>query len=379
MKRILWVVEKQFDVAQDTATWLEIIKNLQQYYVIQLLTGFKSERSQPHILKNNISYYHSVKIPVLNRLSTFIHQVYAFKKQYERFLPDIVIFNTSNPVLLRYAHKIRKKKQTKCILDIRTLPVSIGNMHRKIDSILLSRNLCYTARRYDGITYITKEMKRFCQEEFNLGSHRTAIWTSGVDTTLFKPQKTEIKSNGLRIIYHGTLSKKRGIDKVIKALSLVADLNISFEILGKAADSVDLRYLARKLGISSKVSFHDQISYENVPQWINKGDVGILPFHNWPAWNTSSPIKLFEYLSCGKPVIVSDIPAHKDVLGDGEFAFWGGTGSPEELAMAMKAAYGSRHDLKKYGVAAVELVSHKYTWERQAANLKAFIDSILTQ
>ena len=379
MKRILWVVEKQFDVAQDTATWLEIIKILQQYYVIQLLTGFKGERTQPPILKNNINYYNSVKIPIFNRLSTFVHQIYAFKKQYERFLPDIVIFNTSNPALIRYAREVRKKKQAKCIMDIRTLPVSIGNIHRKIDSMLLRRNLHYTARRFEGITYITKEMKRFCQKEFKLVSHRTAIWTSGVDTTLFKPQKTEIESNGLRILYHGTLSKKRGIDNVLKALSLVADLDISFEILGKAADSVDLQNLARKLGISNKVSFHDQISYASVPQWINKGDVGILPFHNWPAWNTSSPIKLFEYLACGKPVIVTDIPAHKDVLGDSEFAFWGGNGSPEELAMAIKDVYHKRHALKKYGKSAVGLVSLKYTWRRQAENLRDFIDSILVK
>jgi glycosyltransferase involved in cell wall biosynthesis len=105
--------------------------------------------------------------------------------------------------------------------------------------------------------------------------------------------------------------------------------------------------------------------------------VGILPFQDWHGWNVSSPIKLFEYLACGKPVVVTDIPAHRNVLKDAEFAFWARQSSPEHIAGAIRQAYERRKDFGHMASNARQFVMGEYTWERQAEKLKLFCDSLL--
>lgn len=379
MKRILWIVEKQFDVSQDTATWLEIIANLQLKNNVRLLTGYKNQKIQTHMLRNEISYYDSLNIPVINRLSAFLYQLHMFGKLYTSFKPNVVIFNTSNSLLIRYANYLRKKNQTKLIFDVRTLPVSVGRIRRVIDNGILQRNLQYSSSQFDGITYITEEMRRYCTTEYRLGPHSSTIWTSGVNTDIFRPSSSYMPHDGLCLLYHGTITRKRGIHNVIKALALLTDVKVEFKILSKKENESEILNYARRQGVIDRVHFHSEIDYEKVPEWINDGDVGILPFPNWPGWNTSSPIKLFEYLACAKPVIVTRIPAHVDVLGNNNFGFWADTGSPKDLSVAIRAVYDSRLNLPAVGESARIFVQKEYTWKNQAHKLKEFIDSNVTQ
>ena len=133
-------------------------------------------------------------------------------------------------------------------------------------------------------------MKRFCTSEFNLPPHLNGVWTSGVNTDMFCPEDTKNSNTCFKLIYHGTISRKRGIENIVKALKLLSDINVKVELLAKRTSVSDLLSLADRIGVSDRIIFHDKIDYIKVPSWINRGHVGILPFHNWPGWNTSSPI-----------------------------------------------------------------------------------------
>ena len=100
----------------------------------------------------------------------------------------------------------------------------------------------------------------------------------------------------------------------------------------------ELKDLSYKLRLENKVNFHTPVSHKEVPKYINRSDAGILPFPDWPGWNTSSFLKLLEYLACGKPVIATRIPAHTSVLDGRNFAFWALTSSPESIAAAIEKA-----------------------------------------
>jgi glycosyltransferase involved in cell wall biosynthesis len=278
---------------------------------------------------------------------------------------------------MRYATFFKKKFGTKLVSDVRTLPVSNDVIYRNTSDKLFSLNLRYAARSFDGITYITEEMKRFCFSNYNLPPHFNAIWTSGVNPDLFCP-KDGIYSNGpLRFLYHGAINKKRGLDNVIKALPLLNDIDSTLHLLGQGDAVNTLRNLAADLGVNDRVIFQDPIDYQEVPNWINCGHVGILPFPDWPGWNTSSPIKLFEYLSCGRPVVVTKIPALKDVLHKQEFAFWAEESTPEALAKAMLRASENRQHFGPLGRAARDHILANHTWEFQANKLSEFLVKVL--
>jgi glycosyltransferase involved in cell wall biosynthesis len=377
MTRLLWVVAKQFDRSPDTATWLEMIASLRLKYDVFLLTGYRYHKVQPLLFKNNIYYYESLNIPIINRLTTYITQLYAFFFIMKFFRPNVVLFNISNPLLLRQAVVFKKRYGISLLFDVRTLPVEYGKTTRHIDRYLLGSNLRYATRYFDGVTYITEEMKRYCISRYNLPFHHTVVWTSGVNPDLFAPVNNKPLSPCFNIIYHGTIAKNRGLDSALEALTLLKNLDIRMVLLGGGDGVEELKLLATKLGILDKVLFFDTVEYREVPHWINTAHVGILPFPNWTGWNTSSPIKLFEYLACGKAVIVTNIPAHTNVLHGCDFAFWAKDSSPEAIAEAISQAYYKRFHLAAFGHAAREFVLKYYTWNCQAQNLHNFLNEVL--
>ena len=264
MNRLLWVIEKQFDISSDIATWLEIVANLRARYDIRLLTGYRYRKIQPETRVNDIEYYDSVKIPVINRLTTYVKQLSSFTSSVKSFRPTIVLFNSSNTLLMRYAFSIRNMHGAKLILDLRTLPVSSGRTKRYIDKKLLGLNLRYAARWFDGVTYITEEMRRFCISEYKLPFHRSAVWTSGVNSDVFCPGPFKHDNGPFKILYHGAIAKKRGLDNVVRAIALLKNVDVRMELLGRGDAVAELQGLVNELGIGDKVSFINVVSHRDV-------------------------------------------------------------------------------------------------------------------
>jgi glycosyltransferase involved in cell wall biosynthesis len=376
LKKLLWFLEKEFDVSSDVATWLEIIRHLHTKYRICLVSGYRHGKIYPESAKCNLIYYNSLNVPVLNRITTYFSQIYRFYSITRSFQPNVLLFNTSNPVLLRIARRFQNGSQALVILDVRTLPVSPNRFRRIIETLLLKENLRYASLQFDGITYITCEMRRFCAKEYRLASHRSAIWSSGVDTSLFCTSGPVSDGKNFKIMYHGSGSKNRGLENIIKALALTTHLNIHLDLLTDNSAIIRLRKVARRYGVSDKVAFYEPIEHLLVPKWISERDIGVLPFPHFTGWNTSSPIKLFEYLSCEKPVIATKIPAHINVLQDYPFVFWADTNSPDSLAKALSAAVAAKDKLELLGKQARSFVTTYYTWKNQASALQSFIESI---
>jgi glycosyltransferase involved in cell wall biosynthesis len=289
----------------------------------------------------------------------------------------VILFNVNNTLLLKLAVSLKKKHEIKLVADVRTLPVQTNRMNRYISDKLFGINLRYAAHWFDGITYITERMRRFCTSNYNLPLHTSSVWASGVNPELFSPETYALHDEPLKFLYHGSISRTRGLDNVVKAASLLSDIDLTIHFLGWGDAMNELRELANELGVQGKIEFLNSMEYNKVANWINGGHVGILPFPDWPGWNTSSPIKLFEYLSCGKPVVVTDIPAHRDVLDGKEFAFWVEESTPEAIAQAMRRAYDERWRFQALGKAARDFIMAHHTWEQQSRRLTDFLDRIL--
>jgi glycosyltransferase involved in cell wall biosynthesis len=378
-RRLLWVDDMEFDHVHHRSRLIEMIVHLQPHYHVQLLTGYYREKVQPEAFGNRVLYYEAARTPYAKRLTRYIAQCRAFHRVFEEFRPHVVLLGCDNRALLKSAASLKSKYGVAIIYDVRTLPVDANPLRKWANGRLLASCVQYAARHLDGVTYITNEMRRYCTKEYGLPPHPTAIWTSGVNADVFSPSQSPRPSAAFTILYHGIIAKRRRIDNAVKAMALTRDLDIRLEMVG-SGDGVDcLRQLADQLGLRDRVSFHGPVGYAEVPRWIGGCDVGILPLQNWATWNVSSPIKLFEYLACGKPVIVTDIPAHRDVLRSSEFAFWAPRSAPEDIATAIRQAYARRNELGRLGQGARDLVLHQYTWRHQCAKLKQFLDERIVE
>ncbi len=372
---ILWFLEKNFDVSLSRSARIATIKYLEKGHDILIVTNFRRQRIYDSLFKSKIIYLNKIDFPFVRTLSLY-HQHIKFLDRVDLKKIDIVLVNSSNPYLMRKLFKLRKQYRFRIILDIRTLPVDTNFFIKEKNEFLFERSIKIAAKNFDGITYITEEMKKYCTNKYKLPDHRSAVWSSGVDTDLFKPADQHRDGQAFRLMYHGVITKNRGIKNVVKALELLQEQDIEFLLLGSGKESCRLKKLVKKIGLEDKVFFYENVSHEQVPKFINGIDAGIVPLPRFAAWNVSSPIKVFEYLACGKPVVVTKIPAHISIFNGKSFAFWAENSSPSAVAKAILDAQKSKGDFKKLGLEARDFVGKNFTWERQISKLETFLRGV---
>ena len=126
-------------------------------------------------------------------------------------------------------------------------------------------------------------------------------------------QKLKLTKNSFYFCFVGNLAPWQGLDYAITALSKLIKENknpkIKLIIIGDGPVKEKLETLAHKLNIKNNIIFLGAVDHEDIPCIINACDVCIAPFTAWRNKKIGvSPLKLFEYLSCGKPVIASSVP-----------------------------------------------------------------------
>lgn len=119
-----------------------------------------------------------------------------------------------------------------------------------------------------------------------------------------------------KILFIGHVSKAHGLQDIIKLLS---DLDLKLEIIGSGDYESELRALAESLGIAEKVAFLGRKDRKDVIEYLKGfGGFGIAPYSldggDWVYY--CDPVKVKEYLACGVPVIISDVPEVSSSMSD---------------------------------------------------------------
>ena len=150
-----------------------------------------------------------------------------------------------------------------------------------------------------------------------------------LDAYTHLPDKTAVRQqlnlplNRLIIGYIGrfeTMGMDKGIGLLIEAISqLPRDLDPPPLLLcvGGPLDNVaTYQQKAARLGVPAGwLQFHDRVPNSAVPRWIQAADVVTMPYPFTPHYAYAmSPMKLFEYMAAGKPIVSTDLPAIREIL-----------------------------------------------------------------
>ncbi|MCF6237867.1 MAG: glycosyltransferase [Candidatus Marinimicrobia bacterium] len=182
--------------------------------------------------------------------------------------------------------------------------------------------------------------------------------------------------NTFQLFYHGTVTINRGIGLVLKALSEIKeDVNIKFTIVGDGSGLEELKAMAQSCSLlSRRVIFKGLLPYEKMVTEINHADVCICPLTDRVEWDVSSPIKVFEYLACGKPIILTPISAHRDVVEGKPYIVWTKGFKPSDFSEAIVRAIEKKNTLTFEAKKAADFVKLNYQWKNQAEKLKNYLD-----
>jgi glycosyltransferase involved in cell wall biosynthesis len=265
---------------------------------------------------------------------------------------------------------------TKVVMDVRS--GIFHEQHRGLANwprrALRALSLAYARRVFTGFTTITPMLRDILVRDFGLPLSRIGIWQSAAAPAGGADIEPAVAGGPLRVLYHGTFGLDRGLPETIAAMRIVAGRRPDIELLmlGSGIEDVLLRRAAEGL---PNVRFHPPVAHAEVAAFIARSDVGILPFKPTPVMRASSPLKLMEYLSCGRPVIASRIEAVTDIVGDAGAVFLKDC-TPEAIADAIIWAADHRQELTRLGRLGRELVAEQFTWERQALGLRTFLSGV---
>lgn len=300
----------------------------------------------------------------LRRVVPIASYLWFFLKAYVLFLrrhqdADIVIVDATDaflfaiPILLRATGLMSRPR---FVVREASPPVEIEKTHSYYLPAI--HHLSMIISRYSDTIFAISPMRREeMHRKYRIPDDKIGVWTSSVDTKLFDPAIYRTSRDTIRkelcprdkylLMYHGVLSQERGLSELVKAIGIVhrQRADVVLLLLGKGPDESSLKELVRSSGLSDVVIFHKAVAYSDVPQFIAAADIGLVPLPDHPQWRYQNPTKLLEYLAMAKPVVITDIPAHRWIVDDPRIAFFCKKGRSTEIAEAILRC------LDSYGIA----------------------------
>lgn len=375
MKNIYWIYLNRLDENISKAPRLEIADCLaDQNYFVTLLTGFRKKTYLPKKYRLKVLYFNGFNLKGLFKLFLSINIFLWLIKNVKK--SDIVIIPPGSLWMSRPLQKIRK-----CWihLDIRTIPVEINDLKGMIEYYLYwFFPIILFHRSPDSYSFITELLKKNVEEEFNICFEDYVVWHSGVNIDHFEivRKHKNIVSDKLTITYLGVLTKNRGIDLVLNAISKLHKQykeKILFQVIGDGPYFEILKQLSHKLGINKSVVFKGHVPYETVPKHLISSDCFICPLPNRTEWNVSSPIKIFEYLACAKPIILTPIPAHKNIVSSYENIVWTDGDNVNDFVAALEYTINNIEILSTKSKITFDIISKSYEWKAQSKVLENYL------
>jgi glycosyltransferase involved in cell wall biosynthesis len=170
------------------------------------------------------------------------------------------------------------------------------------------------------------------------------------------------------------MNMEKGIPELVQAIAHLPSSNGKGPLLLCVGGPMDVvpGYLeiARQHDVPQlNLRFVDRVPNREVPFWILACDLVTIPW-GWTEFSAyyTSPMKLFEYLAAGTPIIASDLPSIREVLRHGENAWLVEPGDAHALARGI--AHLLRNDALKTKISAgAQRSVAKYAWRARAASI----------
>ncbi|MFG0317587.1 MAG: glycosyltransferase [Planctomycetota bacterium JB042] len=212
-----------------------------------------------------------------------------------------------------------------------------------------------------------------------LDRERATVLPDGFSPSRFAdPPSREQARRALRVdpdarlaVYAGHLYPWKGADVLVEA----AAGSGRFEALlvgGRPEDQRRIRALVQRHG-ATNVRLDPPVAPRKVPAYLAAADVLVLPNSGKETISAryTSPLKLFEFLATGRPIVASDLPSLREIL-DEETAVLVPPDDPAALRAGIEATLADGAGAAARAGRALA-ASERYTWDARAERLEAFV------
>jgi glycosyltransferase involved in cell wall biosynthesis len=182
------------------------------------------------------------------------------------------------------------------------------------------------------------------------------------------------------ICYSGSLTRmKDGVDILISAFAMIVNEfpDIMLVLVGKADTAEDETYfrnLADELGITGKVLFTGKLPRNDIPPYICNAEALVLARPNSIVADAGFPSKVSEYLSTGRPVVVTKVGEIPSYLTDMQSAFLAEPGDAEAFAGKLREVLSDNSRAEEVGIKGQEIAYSVFDYKLQATRIMKFLE-----
>lgn len=210
--------------------------------------------------------------------------------------------------------------------------------------------------------------------------NRTFVIPNGVDTKRFHPAVEPdpvLGTEGKFVVgFTGSLKAWHGIEVLLDAFRALAHRSPDYHLLlvGDGPFKNWVEGYIQGANLEGRATVTGWVSHEKIPGLIQRMDVAVAPYPFLEDFYFS-PLKLFEYMAIGKPVVGSRIGQVEEVIQDGTTGLLVKPGDPNDLVEKIESLRCQKGVLETLGAAASREMAG-YTWENNARRVMSLVGQL---
>ena len=224
-------------------------------------------------------------------------------------------------------------------------------------------------------------------KNYRLDPSRFLAVTNGADPDVFRPmdkiksrEKFGFNAQDKFLVFVGSLKKWHGIEKIVGIMPdiLKKDPAIRLIIVGDGDKMDESIAIVKNLKLENEVVLTGRVPFEDVPCYINAGDVCLAPYFDPDIDETGiSPLKIYEYLACARPVITNPVGGLDSLFDEYEAGILIGSRIPLDWVEPIVKLLHDPAQLAFYGANGRTAVINKFSWEAVCKNISNSLQDLL--
>ena len=211
---------------------------------------------------------------------------------------------------------------------------------------------------------------------------------AAVNLNLFKPdrelarrRRRALGLNGaVTVGYVGSFLDWHGVDVLLDAAEIIKRQFVRVEFIMVGPHTAAIAESVTRRGLNDIVHLIGPVEYDCVPSYVNACDILVAPYNvrgtSRSKKGIGSPLKVLEYMACGKPAIGSDLAQVADLIDDGKNGLLFPQGDAASLASAIVTLAQNRELREEMGARATESVSERYSWLSLSKQLTTILNDV---
>ncbi|EMR73002.1 glycosyltransferase [Thermoplasmatales archaeon SCGC AB-539-N05] len=297
-----------------------------------------------------------------------LQQIFT-KKAFKSLEPDIDIvhLHTPLPPFIKTSHPVVLTIHTPMLSDNNYIKTrSIHSLLTKISARFVSYPLeLKLIKSSDMVTTVSHSVAKELKE-YGLNQEDISVVYNGVDEKFFYPKQTDSANDNKYIMYAGRIDREKGLFDLLECAKSICSerSDVSFIVAGNGRDLNRLNKKIKNIGIQDKFILVGQAEKDHLVKLYQNATLFVLP-----SYHEGLPTVLLEAMSCGLPVIATDVRGNRDLVSNGKNGIIIPSRAPKKMADAITMLLEDKNLRKKLGKNARKTIEQKYTWNKVSSKL----------